>query len=51
MLDVNDRFSIYAGVDNLTNRLPPFGLTGVTDGGGIYDARGRFMYTGVIAKF
>ena len=51
MLDVNERFSIYAGVDNVTNRLPPFGLTGVNDGGGIYDARGRFMYTGVIAKF
>ena len=50
-LDVNDRFNIYTGVDNMTNRLPPFGLSGVTDGGGIYDVRGRFFYAGVVAKF
>jgi len=50
-LDVSDRFNIYLGVDNLTNREPPFGLTGVTDQSGIYDARGRYFYTGLVAKF
>jgi len=49
--DVSNRFSIYLGADNITNRLPPYGLSGVSDGGGIYDNRGRFFYTGVVAKF
>ena len=49
--DVSNRFSIYLGADNITNRLPPFGLSGVNDGGGVYDNRGRFLYTGVVAKF
>jgi len=49
--DVSSRFSIYLGADNITNRLPPYGLSGVNDGGGIYDNRGRFLYTGVVAKF
>jgi len=49
--DVSDRFSIYLGADNITKRLPPYGLSGVSDGGGIYDNRGRFFYTGVVAKF
>jgi outer membrane receptor protein involved in Fe transport len=50
-LKVNDKFNIYAGVDNIGNQLPPFGLTGVTDGGGIYDNRGRYGYIGVVANF
>lgn len=49
--DVTDRFNIYGGVDNITNRLPPLGLTGVGDGSGIYDVRGRFFYAGVVTKF
>lgn len=50
-LDVNDKFSIYAGVDNVADKKPPYGLTGVGAGSGIYDVRGRFMYTGIVAKF
>ncbi len=50
-LDVNDQFNIYLGVDNLTNRQPPYGLTGVGGGSGIYDVRGRYGYAGVVAKF
>jgi len=57
-LDVSDRFNVYAGVDNLTNRQPPFGLTGVGTAfgqsgtvSGIYDNRGRYFYTGFVAKF
>lgn len=50
-LDVTDRFNIYGGVDNIGNRLPPFGLTGVGEGSGIYDVRGRYAYIGAVAKF
>ena len=49
--DVTDRFNIYGGVDNITNRLPPLGLTGVGEGSGVYDVRGRFFYAGVVTKF
>jgi outer membrane receptor protein involved in Fe transport len=50
-LRVTDKFNIYAGVDNLTDRLPPLGLTGVGAGSGIYDVRGRYLYAGVKAGF
>ncbi|MBN8843407.1 MAG: TonB-dependent receptor [Sphingomonadales bacterium] len=49
--DVNDRFNVYLGVDNLFDRQPPYGLTGVGAGSGIYDVRGRYGYVGAIAKF
>ncbi|KQU48340.1 TonB-dependent receptor [Sphingomonas sp. Leaf339] len=48
---VNDRFNTYIGVDNVGNKLPPYGLTGVGAGSGIYDVRGRFAYVGAVAKF
>lgn len=50
-LDVNDKFNIYGGIDNVTNKLPPLGLSGIGGGSGIYDARGRFFFAGVQAKF
>jgi outer membrane receptor protein involved in Fe transport len=50
-VDVNEGFNFYAGVDNLLDRQPPFGLTGVGAGSGIYDVRGRYGYVGVVAKF
>lgn len=50
-VDVNDDFNAYIGVDNFTDRQPPFGLTGVGGGSGIYDVRGRYGYVGVVAKF
>jgi outer membrane receptor protein involved in Fe transport len=46
-VDVNENFNAYLGVDNLTDKKPPFGLTGVGAGSGIYDNRGRYMYAGV----
>ena len=49
--EVSDKFNLYVGVDNVTDRLPPFGLTGVGAGSGIYDVRGRYFYTGFVAKF
>jgi outer membrane receptor protein involved in Fe transport len=48
--DINTRFNIYTGVDNVFDRTPPFGLTGTGGGSGIYEPRGRFYYVGVKAK-
>lgn len=50
-LNVNKGSEIYFGVDNVTNRLPPLGATGITYGSGIYDNIGRRFYVGATAKF
>lgn len=50
-VDVSEGFNFYAGVDNVFNRKPPFGLTGVGGGSGIYDNRGQYFYAGIVAKF
>ncbi|MEH3107496.1 MAG: TonB-dependent receptor [Sphingomonas fennica] len=56
-LAINDKFTIYGGVDNLLDRFPPWGATGVGAGidnvgvTGLYDNRGRYFYAGVVAKF
>ena len=56
-LEVSDKFTIYGGVDNITDRFPPWGSTGVglgfdnTGVTGSYDNRGRYFYAGVVAKF
>ena len=50
-LDVSDKFNFYGGVTNVGNENPPYGLTGVGEGSGIYDNRGRFFYVGATAKF
>ena len=50
------RYRFYAGVDNLTDKAPPFGLdgtgnTGITSGAGaIFDNVGRFFYAGFEVK-
>ncbi len=49
--DMTDTVNVYAGIDNVANRIPPLGLTGTGEGSGIYDVRGRFFYTGIKAKF
>jgi outer membrane receptor protein involved in Fe transport len=49
-VDVNTKFSFYAGVDNLFDKLPPLGLLG-TVGGDPYDSFGRFFYVGLEANF
>ena len=41
----------YVGVDNLTNKMPPYYLTGIGAGSAIYNNVGRFLYAGVLAKF
>lgn len=45
--DPNDSFGFYVGVDNIGNRVPPQGLSGTTEGSGIYDVLGRYFYAGV----
>jgi len=50
-VDVSEGFNFYAGIDNVFNRKPPFGLTGVGGGSGIYDNRGQYFYAGIVAKF
>jgi outer membrane receptor protein involved in Fe transport len=50
-IDAGKMFNFYMGIDNVLNRNPPLGLSGIGDGSGIYSNRGRFFYAGVVAKF
>ncbi|MGN6376999.1 MAG: TonB-dependent receptor domain-containing protein [Sphingomonas sp.] len=45
--DVNKRFQFYIGVDNLTDKMPPYGLDGTGENDAIYDNVGRVVYSGV----
>ena len=49
--DVTDKFRLYAGMDNVFDRQPPYDITGTTGAQGIYENVGRFMYAGFEAKF
>jgi outer membrane receptor protein involved in Fe transport len=50
-VDVGKQYNFYFGVDNLFDRNPPMGLTGVGAGSGIYSIRGRTFYGGFRARF
>ncbi len=50
-IDATKDFNFYMGIDNLTNKAPPLGLTGIGGGSAIYSNRGRFFYAGAVAKF
>ena len=50
-MDVGPKYNFYLGIDNLTNTKPPYALSGIGGGSGIYDDVGRFYYAGVKAKF
>lgn len=50
-LELEDRFELTLGVDNLLDTNPPLGLTGIGGGSGIYRVRGRNYYAGFLAKF
>jgi outer membrane receptor protein involved in Fe transport len=50
-VDIGRDFSFYVGVDNVLDRNPPLGLTGVGAGSGIYNVRGRNYYAGFRAHF
>ncbi|MCP3733092.1 TonB-dependent receptor [Sphingomonas sp. MG17] len=49
--EVNEQFDFNLGINNVGDTVPPYGLTGVGAGSGIYDNRGRFFYVGATAKF
>lgn len=49
-VDVNEKFNLTLGVDNLTDRLPPFGLLGTGGGDAIFDNIGRAYYARVRFK-
>ena len=49
--DADEKFNVYLGIDNVGDRKPPYGLTGVGEGSGIYDVRGRYFYLGFLTKF
>jgi outer membrane receptor protein involved in Fe transport len=50
-LNIKGGSQFYVGVDNLTDRLPPLGSTGIGGGTGVYDNVGRRFYAGFKAKF
>jgi outer membrane receptor protein involved in Fe transport len=50
-IDIGERSTFYLGVDNLTDRLPPLGATGIGFGSAIFDNVGRRFYAGVTARF
>lgn len=41
----------YIGMDNVFDKLPPFGLLGTGSGDAIYTNTGRFLYAGIAFKF
>ena len=49
--NVNKKFNIYLGVDNILDKLPPYGLLGNGAGDAIYDPIGRVVYAGVKVNF
>lgn len=50
-IDATKDFNFYMGIDNLTNKEPPLGATGIGGFSSVYDNRGRFFYAGAVAKF
>ncbi len=49
--DITEKVNAYLGIDNLSDRVPPLGLTGAGEGSGMYDVRGRYWYAGVKMTF
>jgi outer membrane receptor protein involved in Fe transport len=49
--DINEGLNVYAGIDNVADKNPPYGVTGTGEGSGIYQNRGRFFYAGVNYTF
>ena len=48
-VDVDQRFTMYGGVDNLTDKKPPYGLLG-NGNDAIFNNVGRSMYVGARVK-
>jgi outer membrane receptor protein involved in Fe transport len=50
-IDATDKYNFYMGIDNLTNKEPPLGASGIGGGTGIFESKGRYYYAGFTAKF
>jgi outer membrane receptor protein involved in Fe transport len=50
-INVTDKSNFYFGIDNITDRVPPLGSTGIGGGTAIYENVGRRFYAGVVASF
>ncbi len=50
-IDPNEHLNVYFGIENLFDRDPPFGLTGIGPGSGIYTNIGRRFYAGAVVRF
>ncbi|RZM33182.1 MAG: TonB-dependent receptor, partial [Sphingomonas sp.] len=50
-VNVTRETNFYFGIDNLTDRLPPLGSTGIGAGTAIFEPLGRKFYAGFQAKF
>lgn len=46
-----NELDFYVGIDNVTDRQPPFGTTATGAGSAIYSVRGRNFYAGFKARF
>jgi outer membrane receptor protein involved in Fe transport len=49
--DFGNALNVYLNIDNLTDKEPPYGLTGTGGGSAIYDVRGRFFSVGAKYNF
>jgi outer membrane receptor protein involved in Fe transport len=49
-IDIEDNYRFTVGVDNITDKLPPFGLTGAGAGSGIFSNRGRTFFASFRAE-
>jgi outer membrane receptor protein involved in Fe transport len=50
-IEIMDKSEVYIGCENIANKVPPLGLTGVGAGSAVYSNVGRFFYAGVRANF
>src|SRR3546814_7247873 len=50
-IDVQERFELTFGVNNVLDTNPPLDLTGISAGSSIYRVRGRAYSAGFLAKF
>ncbi|MFN7399409.1 MAG: TonB-dependent receptor domain-containing protein, partial [Sandaracinobacter sp.] len=50
-LNLKQDASVFFGIDNVLDTMPPFGLMGTEAGAGVYPNTGRFFYLGVDFRF
>jgi outer membrane receptor protein involved in Fe transport len=50
-VNIDKSSNFYFGIDNVTDRLPPLGATGIGAGSAIFEPIGRKFYAGIQARF